>query len=43
MPVQGANSMMPDNRLGIIELLINKGARVNDADSSEQTALWWTC
>ncbi|KAI0516990.1 ankyrin [Xylaria bambusicola] len=43
MLIQAVTSKEPDNRLEIIELLINKETRINDKDTFDQTALWWAC
>ncbi|KAJ2990251.1 hypothetical protein NUW58_g3045 [Xylaria curta] len=43
MLVVAATSRKSNRRLAIIELLIEKGARVDDTGDSGQTALWETC
>ncbi|KAI0101765.1 ankyrin repeat-containing domain protein [Nemania sp. FL0031] len=41
--VCAAASWKPGNRLNVIKLLIEKGARVNDASIYKETALWLAC
>ncbi|KAI1171293.1 ankyrin repeat-containing domain protein [Nemania sp. FL0916] len=43
MLIQAMTAWKSDNRLRITELLINKGADVNEADDLQRTALRWAC